>query len=48
MFVDVLSKEEFLMKQKIEDSIIYSKEKQGYTYECVTPENIETVASKVQ
>ncbi|XP_031422220.1 caspase recruitment domain-containing protein 11 isoform X3 [Clupea harengus] len=43
---DVLSKEEFLMKQKIEDSIIYSKEKQGYTYECVTPENIETVASK--
>ncbi|XP_041942176.1 caspase recruitment domain-containing protein 11 isoform X6 [Alosa sapidissima] len=43
---DILSKEEFLMKQKIEDSIIYSKEKQANTFECVTPENIETVAFK--
>ncbi|KAL2100795.1 hypothetical protein ACEWY4_002556 [Coilia grayii] len=43
---DILSKDEFLMKQKIEDSIVYSKEKQGNTYECVTPENIETVAFK--
>ncbi|XP_063041227.1 caspase recruitment domain-containing protein 11 isoform X2 [Engraulis encrasicolus] len=43
---DILSKEEFLIKQKIEDSIVYSKEKQGNTYECVTPENIETVAFK--
>ncbi|XP_062388921.1 caspase recruitment domain-containing protein 11 isoform X4 [Sardina pilchardus] len=43
---DILSKEEFLMKQKIEDSIIYFKEKQANTFECVTPENIETVAFK--
>ncbi|XP_028825037.1 caspase recruitment domain-containing protein 11 [Denticeps clupeoides] len=43
---DILSKEEFLIKQKIEDSIIYSKEKPTSTYECVTPENIESVAFK--
>ncbi|XP_064178601.1 caspase recruitment domain-containing protein 11-like isoform X1 [Anguilla rostrata] len=42
---DILSKEEFLMKQKIEP-IIYSKEKHGCTYECITPENIEAVAAK--
>ncbi len=35
------------MKQKIEP-IIYSKEKQACTYECITPENIEAVAFKVQ
>lgn len=35
------------MKQKIEP-IIYSKEKQTGTYECITPENIEAVAFKVQ
>lgn len=33
------------MKQKIEP-IIYSKEKHGCTYECITPENIEAVAAK--
>uniref|UniRef100_A0A4W4DMD5 CARD domain-containing protein n=1 Tax=Electrophorus electricus TaxID=8005 RepID=A0A4W4DMD5_ELEEL len=42
---DILTKDEFLMKQKIEP-IIYSKEKQASTYECVTPENIEAVAIK--
>ncbi|XP_072532467.1 caspase recruitment domain-containing protein 11 [Salminus brasiliensis] len=42
---DILTKDEFLMKQKIEP-IIYSKEKQANTYECVTPENIEAVAFK--
>ncbi|XP_022539102.1 caspase recruitment domain-containing protein 11 isoform X2 [Astyanax mexicanus] len=42
---DILTKDEFLMKQKIEP-IIYSKEKQANTFECVTPENIEAVAYK--
>ncbi|XP_036422635.1 caspase recruitment domain-containing protein 11 isoform X1 [Colossoma macropomum] len=42
---DILTKEEFLMKQKIEP-IIFSKEKQANTYECVTSENIEAVAFK--
>ncbi|XP_067276197.1 caspase recruitment domain-containing protein 11 isoform X2 [Pseudorasbora parva] len=42
---DIVTKDEFLMRQKIEP-IIYSKEKQGGTYECITPENIETVAFK--
>ncbi|XP_051995893.1 caspase recruitment domain-containing protein 11-like isoform X2 [Xyrauchen texanus] len=42
---DIVTKDEFLMKQKIEP-IIYSKEKQGGTYECITPENIEAVAVK--
>ncbi|KAG7491962.1 hypothetical protein MATL_G00009490 [Megalops atlanticus] len=42
---DILSKEEFLFKQKIEP-IIYSKEKHASTYECITPENIEAVAAK--
>ncbi|XP_030645608.1 caspase recruitment domain-containing protein 11 [Chanos chanos] len=42
---DVLTKEEFFMKQKIEP-IIYSKEKEANTYECITPENIEAVAFK--
>lgn len=43
---DILTKEEFLMKQKIEP-IIFSKERQASTYECITPENIEAVAFKV-
>lgn len=34
------------MKQKVEP-IIYFKEKQANTYECITPENIEAVAFKV-
>uniref|UniRef100_A0A672MRY2 Caspase recruitment domain family member 11 n=1 Tax=Sinocyclocheilus grahami TaxID=75366 RepID=A0A672MRY2_SINGR len=42
---DIVTKDEFLMKQKIEP-IIYSKEKQACTYECITPENIEAVAFK--
>ncbi|TUB19707.1 Caspase recruitment domain-containing protein 11 [Bagarius yarrelli] len=42
---DILTKEEFLMKQKIEP-IIFSKERQASTYECVTSENIEAVAFK--
>ncbi|XDV12724.1 hypothetical protein PO909_001319 [Leuciscus waleckii] len=42
---DILTKDEFLMKQKIEP-IIYSKEKQTGTYECITPDNIEAVAFK--
>ncbi|KAM9493288.1 caspase recruitment domain-containing protein 11 isoform 2-T2 [Clarias gariepinus] len=42
---DILTKEEFLMKQKIE-TIIFSKERQASTYECITPENIEAVAFK--
>ncbi|XP_073713157.1 caspase recruitment domain-containing protein 11 [Misgurnus anguillicaudatus] len=42
---DILTKDEFLIKQKIEP-IIYSKEKQAATYECITPENIEAVAFK--
>ncbi|XP_062841955.1 caspase recruitment domain-containing protein 11 [Trichomycterus rosablanca] len=42
---DILTKDEFVMKQKIEP-IIYSKERQANTYECVTPENIEAVAFK--
>ncbi|TRY56517.1 hypothetical protein DNTS_015666 [Danionella cerebrum] len=42
---DILTKDEFLLKQKIEP-IIYSKEKQAGTYECITPENIEAVAFK--
>ncbi|XP_067238533.1 caspase recruitment domain-containing protein 11 isoform X3 [Chanodichthys erythropterus] len=42
---DIVTKDEFLMKQKIEP-IIYSKEKQAGTYECITPENIEAVAFK--
>ncbi|XP_026785755.1 caspase recruitment domain-containing protein 11 isoform X2 [Pangasianodon hypophthalmus] len=42
---DILTKDEFLMKQKIEP-IIFSKERQASTYECITPENIEAVAFK--
>ncbi|MBN3305099.1 CAR11 protein, partial [Amia calva] len=42
---DILTKEEFLQKQKIEP-IIYSKEKHANTYECITTENIEAVAAK--
>lgn len=42
---DIVTKDEFLVKQKIEP-IIYSKEKQAGTYECITPENIEAVAFK--
>uniref|UniRef100_A0A8K9VCJ9 Caspase recruitment domain family, member 11 n=2 Tax=Oncorhynchus mykiss TaxID=8022 RepID=A0A8K9VCJ9_ONCMY len=42
---DVLTKEEFLMRQRIEP-IISSREKNTNTYEVVSPENIEAVAAK--
>ncbi|XP_045568619.1 caspase recruitment domain-containing protein 11 isoform X2 [Salmo salar] len=42
---DVLTKEEFLMRQRIEP-IISSREKNANTYEVVSPENIEAVAAK--
>ncbi|XP_023685756.1 caspase recruitment domain-containing protein 11 [Paramormyrops kingsleyae] len=42
---DILTKDEFQLKQKIEP-IIYSKEKHANTFECITPENIEAVAAK--
>ncbi|XP_048870286.1 caspase recruitment domain-containing protein 11-like isoform X4 [Brienomyrus brachyistius] len=42
---DVITKEEFLQKQKMEP-IIYLKEKANNTCECVTSENLEAVASK--
>lgn len=43
--LDTLSKEEFHLKQNVEPFIHY-KEKQA-TFECITRENIEAVASKV-
>ncbi|KAG9343004.1 hypothetical protein JZ751_015222 [Albula glossodonta] len=42
---DILTKEEFLHKQRLEP-IIYSKEKYANTFECITPDNIEAVAEK--
>ncbi|KAJ7992001.1 hypothetical protein DPEC_G00274060 [Dallia pectoralis] len=42
---DVVTKEEFLVRQSVE-AIISSREKQGNTYEVITPENIEAVAAK--
>uniref|UniRef100_A0A3B3SKP5 Caspase recruitment domain family member 11 n=1 Tax=Paramormyrops kingsleyae TaxID=1676925 RepID=A0A3B3SKP5_9TELE len=42
---DIITKEEFLQKQKMEP-IIYLKEKANNTCECVTSENLEAVASK--
>ncbi|KAI1884632.1 hypothetical protein AGOR_G00228380 [Albula goreensis] len=42
---DILTKEEFLHKQRLEP-IIYSKEKHANTFECITPDNIEAVAEK--
>ncbi|KAK6283317.1 hypothetical protein J4Q44_G00390940 [Coregonus suidteri] len=42
---DVLTKEEFLMRQRLEP-IISSREKHTNTYEVVSPENIEAVAAK--
>uniref|UniRef100_A0A8D0VIY7 Caspase recruitment domain-containing protein 11 n=1 Tax=Sus scrofa TaxID=9823 RepID=A0A8D0VIY7_PIG len=42
---DVVTREEFLRKQKSE-TIIYSREKNPNTFECVVPANIEAVAAK--
>ena len=44
--LDTLTREDFLRKQSIEP-ILHSREKQANMYECITPENIEVVASKV-
>ena len=43
--LDMLSKEEFHLKQNVEPFIHY-REKHT-TYECITRENIEAVAAKV-
>ncbi|RXM32539.1 Caspase recruitment domain-containing protein 11 [Acipenser ruthenus] len=42
---DILTKDEFLQKRKIEP-IIFSREKNANTFECITTENIEAVATK--
>lgn len=42
---DILTKEEFHLKQNVEPFIHY-KEKHA-TFECITRENIEAVAAKV-
>ncbi|XP_069920404.1 caspase recruitment domain-containing protein 11 isoform X3 [Oryctolagus cuniculus] len=42
---DIVTREEFLRKQKTE-TIIYSREKNPNTFECIVPANIEAVAAK--
>ncbi|KAM9209318.1 caspase recruitment domain-containing protein 11 [Dugong dugon] len=42
---DIVTREEFLRKQKTE-TIIYSREKNPNTFECIVPTNIEAVAAK--
>ncbi|KAM5229241.1 caspase recruitment domain-containing protein 11 [Ctenodactylus gundi] len=42
---DVMTRDEFLRKQKT-DTIIYSREKNPNTFECILPANIEAVAAK--
>uniref|UniRef100_A0A8B9IKG7 Caspase recruitment domain-containing protein 11 n=1 Tax=Anser cygnoides TaxID=8845 RepID=A0A8B9IKG7_ANSCY len=42
---DIVTKEEFLRKQKME-TIIFSREKNLNTYECIVPANIEAVTAK--
>ncbi|KAF0882890.1 CAR11 protein, partial [Crocuta crocuta] len=42
---DVVTRDEFLRKQKT-DTIIYSREKNPNTFECIVPANIEAVAAK--
>ncbi|XP_023569199.1 caspase recruitment domain-containing protein 11 isoform X1 [Octodon degus] len=42
---DIVTREEFLKKQKTE-TIIYSREKNPNTFECIVPANIEAVANK--
>ncbi|XP_006859844.1 PREDICTED: caspase recruitment domain-containing protein 11 [Chrysochloris asiatica] len=42
---DVVTREEFLRKQKTE-TIIFSREKNPNTFECIVPTNIEAVAAK--
>uniref|UniRef100_A0A8C4U4C3 Caspase recruitment domain-containing protein 11 n=1 Tax=Falco tinnunculus TaxID=100819 RepID=A0A8C4U4C3_FALTI len=42
---DIVTKEEFLRKQRME-TIIFSREKNLNTYECIVPANIEAVTAK--
>ncbi|KAF4793642.1 Caspase recruitment domain-containing protein 11 [Turdus rufiventris] len=42
---DIVTKEEFLKKQRTE-TVIFSREKNLNTYECIVPANIEAVAAK--
>ena len=42
---DIVTRDEFLRKQKTE-TIIYSREKNPNTFECIVPANIEAVAAK--
>ncbi|XP_028913982.1 caspase recruitment domain-containing protein 11 isoform X3 [Ornithorhynchus anatinus] len=42
---DIVTKEEFLRKQRTE-TIIFSREKNPNTYECIVPANVEAVAAK--
>ncbi|XP_051488555.1 caspase recruitment domain-containing protein 11 isoform X2 [Apus apus] len=42
---DIVTKEEFLRKQRTE-TIIFSREKNPNTYECIVPANIEAVTAK--
>ena len=44
---DVVTRDEFLRKQKTE-TIIYSREKNPNSFECVVPAHIEAVAAKVR
>ncbi|XP_042542813.1 caspase recruitment domain-containing protein 11 isoform X1 [Dipodomys spectabilis] len=42
---DIITRDEFLRKQKTEP-IIYSREKNANTFECIVPANIQAVAAK--
>ncbi|XP_042294710.1 caspase recruitment domain-containing protein 11 [Sceloporus undulatus] len=42
---DIITKEEFLRRHK-KETIIYSRERNPHTYECIFPANIEAVAAK--
>uniref|UniRef100_A0A8V0Z729 Caspase recruitment domain-containing protein 11 n=1 Tax=Gallus gallus TaxID=9031 RepID=A0A8V0Z729_CHICK len=42
---DIVTKEEFLRRQRME-TIIFSREKNLSTYECIVPANIEAVSAK--
>lgn len=42
---DIVTRDEFLKKQKTE-TIIYSREKNPNTFECIVPANVEAVAAK--
>ncbi|XP_044289733.1 caspase recruitment domain-containing protein 11 isoform X3 [Varanus komodoensis] len=42
---DIITKEEFL-RRNMTEAIIYSRERNPHTYECIFPANIEAVAAK--